>query len=388
MSTATTCRHRHRFGREICGAAADFVVAALRRTYAVEDLALDGRDLCATLGEAVAADAFADLMRRLEFVTSKMTDRTLYENRPGRAAPPDPFPALVARRDIQPVGPGLFVLQGEFLRLQRHFDEHWRAVALQLGAVEQDNPAIWPVELYRRIDYFADFPHQVILAAPVKPHHADRAAVASAYARREDYAAVATDHLAPSTFGLQSAVCDTCYFALQGARDYTDTLYTTRNKVFRNECSQTNSLDRLTSFTVRDIMFVGSERYVLAQREAMLELAVGFLDRLDLDATIAAANDPFFTGDAMIKTVYQNAADLKQELLVTLPFNSREMAIGSVNLHQDFFGRCFDIAQPDGRPVWSGCLGIGFERLVYAIYAQYGLDTTTWPLHLREILES
>ncbi len=388
MSTATACQHRHRFGREISGAAADFVIAALRRTYAVEDLALTGRDLCATIGEPVAADAFAGLMRRLEFVTGKMTDRTLYENRPGRAAPPDPFAALVARRDVQPIGPGMFVLQGEFLRLQRHFDEHWRAIALRLGAVEQDNPAVWPVELYRKIDYFADFPHQVILAAPVKPHHADRAAVASAYARREDYAAVATDHLAPSTFGLQSAVCDTCYFALQGARDHHDTLYTTRNKVFRNECSETGSLDRLTSFTVRDIMFVGSERYVLAQREAMLEQAVAFLDHLDLDATIAAANDPFFTGDAMIKTVYQNAADLKQELLVTLPFNGREMAIGSVNLHQDFFGRCFDIAQPDGRPVWSGCLGIGFERLIYAIYAQYGLDTAAWPAHLREILES
>ncbi len=81
----------------------------------------------------------------------------------------------------------------------------------------------------------------------------------------------------------------------------------------------------------------------------------------------------------MIKTVYQNAADLKQELLVTLPFNGQEMAIGSLNLHQDFFGRCFDIALPDGRPVWSGCLGIGFERLVYAFYAQYGLDTAGGP---------
>jgi hypothetical protein len=387
VSIATTCQHRHRFGRELTKAAAEFVVAALQRTYAVEALLVDGDCLRATFAEAVDADAFAALMRRLEFVSSKMTDQTFYENHPGRPAPPDPFAALVARRDVQPVGPGLFVLQGEFLKLQRHFDEHWRALALELGAVEQDNPAVWPVELYRKIDYFADFPHQVILAAPVKPHHDDRAAVARAYARREDYAAVATDHLAPSTFGLQSAVCDTCYFALQGLRGHTDTLYTTRNKVFRNECSETCSLDRLSSFTVRDIMFVGSERFVRTQRQTMLELAVAFLVHLDLDATIAAANDPFFTGDAMNKTVYQNAAELKQELLVTLPFNGRELAVGSINLHQDFFGRCFDIALPDGQPVWSGCLGIGFERLVYALYAQYGIDTAGWPAHLREIAE-
>jgi hypothetical protein len=387
MSVATPCRYSHRFGRELTPAAAQFVADALRRTYPVEALDLSGGALSATFAEAVDAEAFGALMRRLEFVTGKMTERTLYENRPSRPSPPDPFAALVSRRDVLPLGPGLFVLQGEFLRLQRHFDEHWRAVALDLGAVEQDNPGVWPVDLYRKIDYFADFPQQVIMAAGVRPHHDDRAAVARAYSRREDYAAVATDHLAPSTYGLQCAVCDSCYYVLQGARDHLDTLYTTRNKVFRNECSATGSLDRLTSFTVRDIMFVGSEEFVLSQRQTMLELAVAFLDRLDLDATIAAANDPFFTGDAMAKTVYQNAAELKHELLVTLPGDGRQMAIGSLNLHQDFFGRCFDIALPGGGPAWSGCLGIGFERLVYGLYAQYGVETAAWPAHLRQIVE-
>jgi hypothetical protein len=388
VTLATTYPLRHQLGRELAPAAADFVAAALRRTYRIESLEFRGDEIVLEFGEPVEAEAFAAVARRLEFVTGKMTDRTFYENRPGRPAPPDPFAALVARRDVQPLGRGLFLLQGEFLRLHRHFDEYWRSTALDLGAVEQDNPGVWPVELYRRIDYFADFPHQVIMAAPVKPGHTERAAAARTYGRRAHYAAVATEHLAPSTYGLQCAVCDSCYFALQGVRDHADTLYTTRNKVFRNEASETGSLDRLTSFTVRDIMFVGSERYVRAQRDRMLELAVAFLDELDLDAAIVTANDPFFAGDAMAKTVYQNTADLKQELLVALPFAGREMAIGSVNLHQDFFGRSFDIAQADGQPVWSGCLGIGFERLVYALYAQYGLDLTMWPAQLRAIAKA
>ena len=140
---------------------------------------------------------------------------------------------------------------------------------------------------------------------------------------------------------------------------YADTLYTTRNKVFRNECSETSSLDRLTSFTVRDIMFVGSESYVgPAARSPCSNWPSPFSTSSTSTPAIAAANDPFFTGDAMIKTVYQNAAELKQELLVTLPFNGRELAIGSVNLHQDFFGRCFDIAQSptasrSGRDAWA-----------------------------------
>ena len=386
-TTVVPCRHRHRFARPLLTTAAEFITAAVHRTFAVASLELRGQDLEVAFAAPVDDAAFTALARRLEQVTAKMTERTLYENHPHRTALDDPFPSLVARGDVQPIGPGLFVLQGEFLRLHRRFDEHWRVLALRLGAVEQENPAVWPVDLYRRIDYFTDFPHQVLMAAPVGSDHATRAAASRAYARRESYEAVQPAHLGPSTFGLQSAVCDSCYYALRGARDHLDTLYTTRNRVFRNECSPTNSLDRLTSFTVRDIMFVGSEVFVRAQRDRMVELAIGFLDQLDLDASIATASDPFFAGDALVKAVYQNAADLKQELLVSLPFAGRDMAIGSVNLHQDFFGRSLDIALPGGDPVWSGCLGIGFERLVYAVYAQYGLDTTRWPDHLRAIAE-
>jgi hypothetical protein len=120
----------------------------------------------------------------------------------------------------------------------------------------------------------------------------------------------------------------------------------------------------------------------------MIELAIEFLAWLDLDCSIGVANDPFFTDESMIKAVYQNASELKYELLVKLPFSGKELAIGSINLHQDFFGRAFDITLPDGGFVWSGCIGIGFERLVYALYAQYGTESDSWPAHLCHIVEN
>jgi hypothetical protein len=379
--------HSHTFATTPDERAAALVTDAIARTYAVTAQRWCGAELQVEFAEDVTPAAFRELMMRLSFVASKTTGKTLYENRPDRPAPPDPFDALVAREDVLRVGPGLFVLQGEFLRLLRHFDAHWLGIARDLDAVEQDNPGVWPVDLYRRIDYLAEFPQQSILATTVAPNHADLEAVATRYARDRAYETVdVAQHLAPATFGLQSAVCDCCYYALRGRRDHRDTLYTTCNKVFRNERSESGSLDRLTSFTVRDIMCVGSQEYVMAQRERLLELAIAFLAELDLDGALTVANDPFFAGDALIKAVFQNAAELKYELLVRLPFSGRELAIGSVNLHQDFFGRAFGITQPDGAPVWSGCLGIGFERLVYAIYAQYGLDTAAWPARLRRVV--
>lgn len=387
MKTGTTA-HRHTFAQEPGERFATLVAEAIERTYAVAGMTWNGPELQVEFAEEVSEQAFGQLMTRLAFVGAKLTEKVLYENRPDRPTRPDPFPELVARDDVHPVGPGLFVLQGQFLRLFNHFDNHWRRLALDLGAVEQDNPGVWPVDLYHKINYLAEFPQQAILAAGVSPANADLKAVAEQYHQNRDYETVdMARHMAPATFGLQSAVCDCCYYALRGRTDYRDTLYTTRNKVFRNECSPTGSLDRLTSFTVRDIMCVGSRDFVMAERERMIGLARDFLAQLDLDSALASANDPFFAGEALIKAVFQNAAELKYELLARLPFSGRDLAIGSVNLHQDYFGRAFGITRPDGQPVWSGCLGIGFERLVYAVYAQFGTDTQQWPASLRAVLE-
>ena len=381
--------HTYRFNREVTEQAVSFMADAIERTYDVAHIDFSENILNLVFREDVSSESFDTLVERLDFISSKMTDKSLYENHPERNAPEDPLDNLVQSGDVQPVGKGLFVLQGQFLKLFQYFNEYWRKKAAELGAMEQDNPAVWPAGLYRDINYIAEFPHQIILASSVKQHNADLTAMAQKYSKENAFDHIdITEHMAPSDLGLQSAVCDTCYYVLRGKRSFGNTLYTTYNKVFRNECSETNSLDRLTSFSVRDIMFVGDQKFVMQQRQKMIELAIEFLAWLDLDSSIAAANDPFFTDESMIKAVYQNASELKYELLVKLPFSGKELAVGSINLHQDFFGQAFDIKLPDGGFVWSGCLGIGFERIVYALYAQYGTESDSWPAHLKRIVES
>ena len=80
-----------------------------------------------------------------------------------------------------------------------------------------------------------------------------------------------------------------------------------------------------------------------------------------------------------MKSVFQNAHRLKYELLATIPHLGREIAVGSVNLHTDFFGRAFDIRLPDGKPASSGCIGVGMERMTYALFCQHGPTLATWP---------
>jgi hypothetical protein len=55
-----------------------------------------------------------------------------------------------------------------------------------------------------------------------------------------------------------------------------------------------------------------------------------------------------------------------------------KLAVGSINYHQDFFGRAFGIETNEG-PAHTRCLAFGWERLALAFLARHGLDSKTCP---------
>ena len=63
--------------------------------------------------------------------------------------------------------------------------------------------------------------------------------------------------------------------------------------------------------------------------------------------------------------------DLKYEIVANIPFLKNDIAIGSINFHFNTFGKAFNISK-NGQFIFSGCIGIGFERLLLALYSQHG----------------
>src|SRR5258708_24511115 len=112
---------------------------------------------------------------------------------------------------------------------------------------------------------------------------------------------------------------------------------------------------------MREKIFVGPADYVLAQRKILLDLSAKYLDELGLAYEITTATDPFFVDTYAVQAAYQQGFDLKYELLTPLPYSGKKLAVGSINYHQDFFGRSFAIETTEG-PAHTGCLGFGYER--------------------------
>ncbi len=364
-----------------------FVRNALQASFRVATVERRGDVLVIAHDDGEPVAALRDMTRRFLFVARSVDRDLVFHNDVPIAHHDDPQPALEAAREVKQIHPGFFTLQGDFLRVLHALNRLVRGMAAEVEAIEQEYPTVWPVQLFKQIDYFHEFPQQVILCAPVRDDFASRAEFAQRYARDRSFETVPMDALmADASYGLEPAVCDCCYYGLAGEAALTDTYYTCYNKVFRNERSAHGGLDRLTNFSVRDIMYVGSAEFVLEARQRLIERLSVFLRDLQLHAKIETANDPFFANESAMKTVFQSAHRLKYELLATIPHLGREIAVGSINLHTDFFGKAFEIRTAAGATAHSGCIGVGMERMTYALYCQHGPALRDWPSSLRDYL--
>ena len=139
------------------------------------------------------------------------------------------------------------------------------------------------------------------------------------------------------------------------------------------------------SFTVRDIMFLGDQIFVKKTINELFQELKDFFISSDLCFSIEVADDPFFSSQ-INKKVFQQSYELKYEILVYIPHLKKKIAVGSINNHLNTYGKALNIKNNKGF-IHSGCVGIGFERLLFSIYSQYGNNLKKWPKKLLKILK-
>jgi hypothetical protein len=144
------------------------------------------------------------------------------------------------------------------------------------------------------------------------------------------------------------------------------------------------TLERLWEFSLREIIFVGPQAWVDAQRRVALEATAALVEEIGLDSWIETANDPFFVTNFAAQRFFQLGSQTKYELRLGLPYAGKDhsVAAASFNLHNDFFGRSYGISlSPEF--AFTGCVGFGLERFVWALFAQFGPVSKDWPARAR-----
>lgn len=299
----------------------------------------------------------------------------------------DPMEELITRREVSQEADGIYVVGPLLTRLIAYFENIFLNLANEYKAEPYRFPTLIPARYLERVNYFRAFPHSLSFATHL---HSDLDVIEdfSEHAHCEE-GVLSTNLESFSKFQtlLSPAVCYHLYFALADKPLPGDQLAATAvGNCFRYESSNLVSLERLWNFTMREIIFVGSKEFVLDNRESARKWMEDKLKATGLSYGVESASDPFFIGEFK-QAAFQNAFQLKYEIRARLPFKNSTLAVGSYNYHQDFFGRNLNITLSNGKPVHTGCVAFGLERIAYAFLAQFGLDPIKFPGDARKWFE-
>lgn len=301
----------------------------------------------------------------------------------------DVYTQLIERGWIKPSVTGVHLYAGQMARLYRALDEMVRTVAAEYAAEEIFVPNLIQFDTLEKSSYINSFPHLVNLVAHL-PERVSRVREFQSSCQQDGLGETLArqEHLAPSDCACTTSVCHHFYYMLEGQTiSGPDKVATAMSQCYRYEGKPLNGLKRLREFSMREVMFAGTAEAVLQRRERCLRTLHDILERCELHYAVATASDPFILDEAHKKKLFQKSFDLKYEALATLPGETTQLAICSVNYHMDHFGKAFSISTESGEPAHCCCMAFGLDRWCYSIFAQHGLEIERWPRGLQRAIQ-
>ncbi|MFD3996234.1 hypothetical protein [Streptomyces sp. NPDC058583] len=254
---------------------------------------------------------------------------------------------------------GLPSLGPEGTRLLRLLDDTFESWGVTAGARPMTMPPLLPAADLAKLDYYDNFPHQAVLAAPLDLEGRLAAPFDGEHGR---WPAAA---LEPAGLGLPSASCYAVYLDHRGTRVADDTLVTICSWCFRKE-THYEGMRRQLGFRMREIVAIGAREHAETHLADFTARIQSFAAALDLPLTKEAACDPFFDKGGS-KALLQRLTPVKYEFLY------EDLAIASVNTHRNFFGdRCDITLESTGGPAFTSCVAFGLERWLSALTRRHG----------------
>ena len=278
-------------------------------------------------------------------------------------------------RDFVARETGVAVLRGKLARIAAALELNFKKFAATLDAEEVHLPSSLSISDLKRSGTLANFGHLLFFSSSL----AEGASPLEANLQ---------DHLAEPARACCSAVCLPVYpcYENQTFRSGQNVCLTALGRCFRNEKLDPANPERLNEFQMREIIFLGSEEFVIESLERCKVWMKSFLTEFRLRGVIQSAEDPFFPAQADALGFYQRIRGTKLELCLEKPEESALVAVASLNNHENHFAKSYNIRLENGDYIHSACFGFGIERALFLILYQYGLDDSKWPACLRELI--
>ena len=259
---------------------------------------------------------------------------------------------------------GVYSLQKNLLTLSKEFDKKFLNYAKKNGYNEANYSGVLNVNSLIKNSYLHSFPNHCLFMASIKRDEK----VLKQVSKIEPNQKIKKYLENPETI-LSPTVCYNCFETLKAQKIKQNTKITSIANCFRYESLNYFQLERLKVYSMRELMFFGNRLFVENQIKNCLKFFKKFLIKNKIIFRIITASDPFFLQSQTNKKIFQIANKLKYELEMYLPYEKKWIAVGSFNNHLDTLVKKYKITK-NNKYCNSGCIGIGYERFLYAFFSQ------------------
>jgi len=312
-------------------------------------------------------------------IFNKLNQTSSYNN--------NPMNIMIKNKEVFKENDGAYSFGNKLTKLINIFENKIIKIAKKLNANNFHFPSLISVDILDKVDYLKNNPHNIGFVTHLTEDLNKIEMFKKDILKKEKTININKKNFYKIKAMLSPTVCHHLYSMLSNTKLKQNLIATAQGHCFRYESKNMNFLDRLWNFTMREIIFVGSEKHVLKGLSITMKLIKEILDEFGLIYMIQSASDPFFGEMAGDKSLFQKAFKLKYEVRSKIPFNDTTIAIGSFNNSQDFFGKKLKITNKNGKPVHSGCIGFGNERFAYSFICQYGMNEKKWPSKILKLFK-
>ncbi|MEA2054298.1 MAG: aminoacyl--tRNA ligase-related protein [Candidatus Thermoplasmatota archaeon] len=193
--------------------------------------------------------------------------------------------------------------------------------------------------------------------------------------------------------GVCYAQCPNIYFSFSGKTISDDSLpillFERSVPSNRYESGGRHGIERVDEFHRIEVVCIGTRAQLISLREKLMErYSHVFNDVLELEWRMAKVT-PFYMQQAGVVGQEEEADKGTIDFEVWLPYGgdrSKEwLEIQNISIIGDKYTKAFNIKGQKSQ-LWSGCSGIGLERLTIAFLSQKGIDPDKWPTAFKKYL--
>ncbi|MEM3737382.1 MAG: serine--tRNA ligase [Candidatus Bathyarchaeia archaeon] len=158
---------------------------------------------------------------------------------------------------------------------------------------------------------------------------------------------------------------------------------------YRWEGGGVEGLTRIHEFRRIELGYLGTPEQVVKLRDSVRDRLLDVVENiLDMEWRVVAAT-PFYMKGGEVGDTSQSQNVAAYDIEVYLPYRGERdkaewLEIAACFIHRTKFVESFSIHEAKGRPIWTGCTGIGISRWVAAFLATHGFNPENWPKPISE----